>query len=190
MTEIIVDTLDGFRAGRGLSLIASSKELDLLRQFFRFCFVRHWTRENPAAEIKSPRNIQPNEIEPYTPEEVGKIVEACDVFGHTDYERLRARAMVLTLRYTALRIGDVAMLARNRVSLDGKRWRVFLRTEKAGKPVFLPIPDELRLALNALQPQRAHRGIAGTTSGMELPRSGRLKALRSGPWQPCLRNLA
>jgi integrase len=57
--------------------------------------------------------------------------------------------MVLTMRYTALRIGDVAMLERERISRDGNRWRVFLRTEKTGKPVFLPIPDDLRLALNA-----------------------------------------
>ena len=150
VVEITVDGLDAYRAGRGLSLIASAKELELLRQFFRFCFVRHWARENPAAEIKGPRNIQPNEIEPYTPAEVRKIVAACSTFGRGDYERLRARAMILTLRYTALRIGDVAMLARDQVSRDGKRWRIFLRTEKTGKPVFLPIPEELRLALNAV----------------------------------------
>jgi integrase len=42
----------------------------------------------------------------------------------------------------------VAMLARDRVSKDGKRWRIFLRTEKSGKPVFLPIPGELKAALD------------------------------------------
>jgi len=154
MTEISVDTLDAFRASRGIAVITNSKELELLRQFFRFCFVRHWTHENPAAEIKGPRNIQPNEIEPFTPDEVGNIIAACDTFGRRDYERLRARAMILALRYTALRIGDVAMLARDRISRDGKRWRIFLRTEKNGKPVFLPIPYELRLALNAVPTPR------------------------------------
>ena len=157
MQEITIDILDAYRAGRGLSLIASSKELELLRQFFRFCLARHWIRENPAAAIKGPRNIQPNGIEPYTLAEVGKIIEACDHFGRGEYERLRARAMVLTERYTALRIGDIAMLARDRISRDGHRWRIFLRTEKTGKAVFLPIPDELRLALNALP---APRGAA------------------------------
>ena len=150
MAEISVDTLDAFRASRGLSLIAGAKELELLRQFFKFCLVRHWVRENPAAEIKGPRNIQPNEVEPYTPAEVQSMIVACDRFGRGDYERLRARAMVLTMRYTGLRIGDVAMLAKERISRDGARWRVFLHTEKTGKPVFLPIPDELRLALNAV----------------------------------------
>jgi integrase len=62
--------------------------------------------------------------------------------------------MVLTMRYTGLRIGDVAMLAKDRISRDGARWRIFLHTEKTGKPVFLPIPDELRLALNAVPTPR------------------------------------
>lgn len=154
MSEISVDTLDAFRASRGLSLIAGAKELELLRQFFKFSFVRHWVRENPAAEIKGPRNIQPNEVEPYTPDEASKIIAACDKFGRHEYERLRARAMVLTMRYTALRIGDVAMLERERISRDGKRWRIFLRTEKTGKPVYLPIPDDMRLALNAVPTPR------------------------------------
>ena len=64
--------------------------------------------------------------------------------------RGRARAMILALRYTALRMGDVALLERDRVSRDGNRWRIFLRTEKSGKPVFLPIPSELKNALDAV----------------------------------------
>ena len=69
--------------------------------------------------------------------------------GRSSYDRLRAKAMVLTLRYTALRLGDVAMLERDRISRDGDRWRIFLRTEKSGKPVFLPIPFDMKAALDA-----------------------------------------
>jgi integrase len=58
--------------------------------------------------------------------------------------------MILTLRYTALRIGDVAQLGRDRISRDAGRWRIFLRTEKSGKPVFLPIPAELKAALDVV----------------------------------------
>ncbi len=61
---------------------------------------------------------------------------------------MRAFALVLTLRYTALRIGDAAVLSRDRISRDGNRWRIFLRTEKSGKPVFLPIPQEMKSALD------------------------------------------
>jgi integrase/recombinase XerC len=194
MREITVDVIDAYRAGRGLSLIAGVKELELLRQFFKFCLVRHWIRENPAGSIKGPRNIQPNEVEPYTPAETEKIIAACNAFGRTDYERLRARAMILTMRYTALRIGDVAMLARDRISRDGSRWRIFLHTEKTGKPVFLPIPDDLRLALNAAPrprgssadcryffwngatSERAIKGIAERTLAAVFKKSGVAKA--------------
>jgi site-specific recombinase XerD len=194
MQEVTVDTLDAFRASRGLSLIAGAKELELLRQFFKFCLVRHWVHDSPAAAIKGLRNIQPNEVEPYTPTEMEKIIAACDSFGRGEYERLRARAMVLAMRYTALRIGDVAMLARDRISSDGYRWRIFLRTEKTGKPVFLPIPDDLRLALNAvpiprgashdcryyfwngITSERAVKGIAERTLAAVFKKSGVEKA--------------
>jgi len=43
--------------------------------------------------------------------------------------------MVLLLRYTALRISDVATLRRDRIR-DGE---ILLRTTKNGKPVKLPI---------------------------------------------------
>jgi integrase/recombinase XerD len=60
--------------------------------------------------------------------------------------------MILTFRYTALRIGDVSMLARDRISRDGDRWRLFIRTEKSGQPVFLPVPPDLKAALDSAPP--------------------------------------
>jgi site-specific recombinase XerD len=176
--ELTTDHLDAFRAGRGLKPITNSKELELLRQFCGFCCDRKWSVENVAKRIKSPRNIKPNDVVPFTTDEVKQIIAACDVIGRGPYERLRARAMTLTLRYTALRIGDVALLGRERVTKDAGRWRIFLRTEKNGKPVFLPIPRELKDALdcvplprgiskdsryffwNGISSERAMKGIA------------------------------
>lgn len=150
VAELNTDHLDAFRAGRALKPITSSKELQLLRQFCGFCFDRRWTAENVAKRIKPPRNIKPNDVEPFSVLEVRKIINACDTIGRGPYERLRARAMILTLRYTALRIGDVALLDRDRLSRESGRWRIFLRTEKSGKPVFLPIPRELKDALDCV----------------------------------------
>ena len=148
--DLTTEHLDVFRAQRGLKPITSAKELEIVRQFCGFCVGRRWANENVARRIKSPRNIKPNDVEPFTPAEVAAILKACDVIGRGSYERMRARAMVLTLRYAALRIGDVAMLARDRISRDGDRWRVFLRTEKSGQPVFLPIPGDMKAALDAV----------------------------------------
>jgi integrase/recombinase XerD len=155
--ELTTDHLDAFRAGRALKPISSSKELQLIRQFCGFSFDRRWTNENVARRIKPPRNIKPNDVEPFTNAEVKAIIKACDAIGRGPYERLRARAMILTLRYAALRIGDVAMLNRDRLSRESGRWRIFLRTEKSGKPVFLPIPCELKDALDVVP---APRGAA------------------------------
>jgi integrase len=100
---------------------------------------------NPAKEVKAP-TIKLKPKEPYPQEEVIQILSACDELGRGSYERHRARAMVLLLRYTGLRISDVATLARDRVRDD----RIFLYTMKNGKPVFLPIPAFLREALDSL----------------------------------------
>jgi hypothetical protein len=52
--------------------------------------------------------------------------------------------MVLVLRCAAVRIGDVALIARDRISRDGNRCRMFLWTEKSGKLVILPIPGDIK----------------------------------------------
>jgi integrase len=182
--------LDAFRASRNLSSVTSLTELQTLRQFFGFCFERKWISENIARRIKGPRNIKPNDVEPYTANEVTKIITACDTFGRGAYERARARAMVLLLRFTALRIGDVVMLARDRVTWDGgsERWRVFLRTEKTGAPVFLPIPDALKQVLDAVPNPRGSDANSKYYFWNGLTSDGPSKALPSAHWRPCSRN--
>jgi integrase len=59
--------------------------------------------------------------------------------------------MTLVFRYTALRISDVAVMKRAHVSDD----QVFVRAEKNGKPVRLPIPVDLVQALAAVPHPRA-----------------------------------
>jgi integrase len=58
--------------------------------------------------------------------------------------------MILVLRHTALPISDVATLPKSAVTWDSEcqRWRVFIRTQKSGEPVFLPIPQSVKLALD------------------------------------------
>jgi integrase len=93
-----------------------------------------------------PKNLQPADRPPYEPNEIIRIIAACDSMGRGAYERLRARAMTLLLRYTALRISDVALLERRRIR-DGE---ILVRTAKNGKPVKLPVPPELQAALDIL----------------------------------------
>lgn len=155
LVQLNVEHLDAYRGSRNLSPITALKELQTLRQFFGFCFDRRWIGENIAKRIKAPRNIKPTEVVPYTPEEVARIMSACDAIGRGSYERMRARAMVLLLNNTALRISDVATLARDRVHGG----RVILRTLKTGQPVSLPIWEQTQAALDALP---APRGASAT----------------------------
>lgn len=173
VSDLTVEILDGFRASRKIAPITASKELQQLRQFCQFCVERRWMEKNPARSIKQPRNLKPNDVEPYTSQEVAAILGACDFIGQNAYERLRAKAIILTLRYTALRIGDVAMLERNRITKEGNYWRVFLRTEKNGKPVFLPIPEEMKAALDFLPIPQGTKGDSKHFfwSGISTPKS-------------------
>jgi integrase/recombinase XerC len=150
LAEVTVEHLDAYRAGRELARITAQKELELLRQFFGYCRDRDWLRDNPARRIKSAKNIKPAEVLPYTPEESARIIGACDFIGRASYERARARAMVLLLNNTALRVSDVATLERDRVK-DG---RILLRTQKTGDVVYLAIWPETQAALDALPPPR------------------------------------
>jgi integrase len=74
------------------------------------------------------------------------MIAACDFIGQCSYERKRARAAILLLRYTGLRVSDVATLERKRI----QNGQILLYTKKTGGTVFLPVPDELQRALDAL----------------------------------------
>jgi integrase len=101
-----------------------------------------------------PKNIKPTDKEPYSRQDIIKILSACDLFGQRAYERLRARAMTLLLRYTGLRISDVALLAKDRI----RKSEIYLRTLKNGKVVKLPVHPELQAALDALPEPKGSRG--------------------------------
>jgi site-specific recombinase XerD len=146
--------IDSFRATRRISALTWTKELQILRRFFSFAMERKWTSENPAAGVSMPKNIKPTDKEPYSRNDVVKILAACDGIGHYPYERLRARAMILLLRYTALRISDVATLAKDRI----RNGEVYLRTMKNGKVVKLPAPAELVKALDIVPVPRGAGG--------------------------------
>lgn len=150
VSELTMEALDEFRAGRKLAPTTSARELETLRQFLAFCEARRWIGDNPAKRIKLPKNIKPEPVVPFTAAEIDKMLEAATKIGTSEYERLRARAMVLLLRHTALRISDVALLERSRVD-DGV---ILLHTHKTGATIRLPIPDELQAALETVPTPR------------------------------------
>jgi integrase/recombinase XerD len=152
--DITLEALNEFRTSRSVSPRTWVKELGHIRHFLRFCVDNEWCLRNWALKVEMPKKLKAAEREPYQPQEVARIIAACDTIGRAPYERLRARALVLALRHTGLRIGDVATLKRDRV----RHGEVFIRTTKNGKIVRLPLPPELRSALDAPPPPRGAAG--------------------------------
>jgi integrase len=167
LADVKLYHLEDFRATGAIGAVTWNVELQTLRTFFAHCLSHHWVAANPARDMKPPRNIKPNEVVPYTLLEQDLILAACDLIGGgrshqtgPSYERLRARAMVLVLRHTALRVSDVCTLRRDAISWDEDKhtWRALVRTQKTGEAVYLPIPEELKLALDVLPlPRNAAR---------------------------------
>lgn len=199
LSGLTIDVLEDYHRSRGVGPVTWKVELQTLRTFFGYCLSHKWLTANPAKELKTPRNLKPNEVVPYTLQEESRILAACGQIGGgkyhrsgAGYEQLRARAMVMLLRHSALRISDVATLRKDAVSYDAENstWRVFVRTQKSGEPVYLPIPEDLKMVLDALPlPRNAARdcpyyfwngetlrraavGIAERTLGAVFQKSG------------------
>jgi site-specific recombinase XerD len=118
-----LDVLSRFRATWKDGPRTAGKKLERLRAFFRFSHERQWVESNPATRIKLPKvSIRPTM--PLTPEEMVKILTACDGLQHTTpiegrLNAHRLKTLVLLMRYTGMRVSDAVTLTTDR--LDGKR---------------------------------------------------------------------
>jgi integrase/recombinase XerD len=149
LRNLNVDTVREFRNTWQDAPITAYKKFERFRTFLRFCEHSGWLPENPAAKVKLPRVTQSPTL-PFTDEELAKILAACDKLSTRGQESgenpPRAKAFVLLLRYSGLRLNDAVTLRRDRIT-DG---RLFLYTQKTGTPVFLPLPKMVLDALRAL----------------------------------------
>jgi integrase len=152
--RVNVETMDRYARWREKGGWAWIKEIELLRQFFEFCRDREWTTKNPARALKRPVLHEANDVVPYSRAEIIKMIAACDQIGRASYERRRARAMVLLMRFAGLRISDVVTLSRdhiqgNRLSKRAVKNHQWIRVELP--PVVLEALDQLPLPKAAEQ---------------------------------------
>lgn len=161
---ITTDQIAAFRAGRrapsrkpggashSLTANSSRKELETLRSFLNFCVARGWIDTNPASPIKPPlAPAQPTM--PFTQPEITAILAAVDQLGQANHPgtpqaRTRARAMILVMLYTGLRVSDVAAL--KWIAVDLRATYITLRTAKTGVPIRVKIPSIVIAALDPL----------------------------------------
>jgi len=145
LNQLTVTTLRTFRNGWPYSALSAVKRLEYLRSFLRYCQDSGWIESNPAMLLKPPKvTLRPTL--PFEDAEMTRILAAADALATWGSFGPKARAMVLLLRYSGLRMQDAACLERNRVT-DG---RLFLNTQKTGTPVYCPLPPEVVTALEAV----------------------------------------
>ena len=113
--QMTLESLDKYSLRRSKENWRWIKEIEVLRQFFSFCIDREWTTKNPAKNLVRPKLLEANDVKPFRQDEMVRVIAACDFIGRSSYERLRARAMVLVMRYEGLRISDVVTLSRDHV---------------------------------------------------------------------------
>lgn len=152
LADVTVDALTEYRKIRATIAARSSRgEITELRTFFRFCVDREWIAKNPAKSLRLPK-AQGEPTMPFTDEEVTAMLAACDEITdtrsaeHQERTQLRARALLLTLLYSGMRISDVILLERSKVNM--KTGEIFIKMMKTAEPLFLPLQ---RIAVDALR---------------------------------------
>ncbi len=173
--QVDVEAMDRYAPSRN-KMKSWTKDVELLRQFFEFCRDRGWTSTNPAKALKIPRMQEANDVVPYTHNEIVKIIAACEEIGRSSYERRRARAMTLLMRYAGLRISDVVTFSREHIQ---GRYLV-KRAVKNNKLIRVELPSAVFEALDLLPPPKAaardnKRFFYSDTTG--------LRSLVKGAWR-------
>lgn len=148
---VTVELIDGYMTSRNNDGWSRTKEIEVLRQFFGFCVDRDWLRKNPARNLKRPRMIEANDVRPYTQAEMDRMLAACDDIGRYTYERLRARAMVLLMRYEGIRISDVVTLSREHIVGN----HLIKGAVKNGKLISVVLHADVKKALETLPRPKA-----------------------------------
>jgi site-specific recombinase XerD len=137
-------------ANRGLAPCTRSTELFALRSFYRFLIAEGLSDDNPAALVTLPSPVRPR-IEFYSDAEADAIIEWASVQPGLRWQV--GRVLLLTLRYTGLRAGELVSLHTEEVDLDDRRISL---VGKGRKPRVIPIPhllaDALREYLDELRP--------------------------------------
>lgn len=155
LRELTPERAQEFRNSWDDAPITALKKLERLRSFFTFCVDSGWIEKNPAKAIKRPI-VPDNPTLPFTPEEYEKLLAACALFPHNGKHAWdtpkRIHAFIRLLKFTGLRVSDAVRLDVSRVS-DGA---VFIRTQKTGTPVWIPIPPDVFTEIEAVRHGRPY----------------------------------
>ena len=193
LPDLTIDRLRTYYQARKIKPRTERKEVEHLRAFGAFCIDRGWIAINPAKKLKPPL-AEDVATMPLSPAEVRKLLTACDRMRGMWAEeapaiRRRARALILTLLYSGLRISDVARLKRS--ALDPKTGHLTLRVMKTGVPLKVLLHGDAIQALGKLPSYRnptyyfwsGNGGLRAATGSLRrtVERIGKLAGIHAHP---------
>jgi site-specific recombinase XerD len=142
---------NGKRLWRANSTATCKRNAKTLHYFFQRCISRKWITEDPTSILRFPKSATSktkDEVKYLTPDQLADILAECDAFERmTDYNKQRVKALILTMRWTGLRISDAVVLKADSISGDVLR----VRTKKASTDVQIPLHPDLVAALGKLE---------------------------------------
>lgn len=149
ITQFGIDQARAFRESWSGSPITSLKRLERMKSFFAWVLAQRWIETNPARGLKAPKTDDAP-ADPISDEDLADLVGAIERMptreGEKNMSHDRLLAMILLLRHTGLRIGDIVRFSTDRL----KGHSVMLRMAKTKNPVWLPLPEFLVATLKAL----------------------------------------
>jgi site-specific recombinase XerD len=138
-------------ANRGIAPVTRSTKLFAVRSFYRFLIAEDMSEENPASLVTLASPVR-SRIEFYSDPEADAIVEWAAAQPGLRWQV--GRVLLLTLRYSGLRAGELVSLRTEQVDLEARRISL---VGKGRKPRVVPIPhllaDVLREYLDEIRPQ-------------------------------------
>jgi site-specific recombinase XerD len=129
------------------------KKLERFRQFFKFAVSRKWIQEDPTQGMKGPK-VKHKQTPPFTQNEITKILAEAETkidearIPAEKANALRAKALIMLLRFSGLRIIDATGCQIEWV----KAGRVCLLARKNGAHIDVRLPSHVMNALASIPP--------------------------------------
>lgn len=141
LKQLTVEFMRTLRRAWNVAPRTQQKTLETLRGFFRFCEASDWITKNPMRGLRAPK-VDAVPTLPVSDQDFEKLIGGTNAQKRND---VRLRTLLLVLRYSGLRISDVVLLTADRLRGD----RLFLRQQKTGTDVHLPLPESVAADLRA-----------------------------------------
>ncbi len=125
------------QASLGIAPVTRATALYALRSFYRFLIAEDLSEENPAAAVTLPSPNRPR-VEFYSDAEADAIIEWSAAQPGLRWQV--GRVLLVSLRYTGLRLDELVNLRSGEVDLDARRISL---VDKGRKPRVVPIPHPL-----------------------------------------------